>query len=532
MSSSRTAASPRRLAPGARPGRDRRAVLHRAAPGADGAAGRRVIVIGGGIAGLSAASALADRGVAVTLLEQEATWGGRARSWDLPGGRSMSRGFHAFFRQYYTLRALLRRTDPHLEVLRSIGDYPLQLAGGPRDSFRGIPRTPPLSVAAFALRSQSFPLRELARVDVRAAAGLLRTDFPATFAAHDGRSAQDLLNALRFPPQARHLALEVFARSFFADPRDFSAGELVGMFHTYFMGSAEGLIFDVPREAYSPALWDPIAQDLERRGAAVRARSHVTTIARDGDGVIVRMTPADDPAGAESELRADALVLATDPRTSRTLLGGMEPAAPRAAWDPWLADVSQERNAPPFAVLRRWLDRPAAPSAPAFLGTSGFGPLDNVSLLERFEGTAERWARAHGGCVVELHAYALPWDAPDAAEDVQAALRAELGRQLEQVRPELRGARTLHEEWLVRDDCPLIGTGPWARRPTVRTPDPHLVLAGDWLRTDEPVALMERAALTGVHAANALLNGWGAQGHDWWSVPLRGVLARGGARRG
>jgi len=513
------------MASGARPGRDRRAILHRAAPGADGAAGRRVIVVGGGIAGLSAACALVERGVAVTLLEQESTWGGRARSWDLPGGRSMSRGFHAFFRQYYTLRALLRRADPHLEALQSIGDYPLQLAGGPCDSFRGIPRTPPFSVAAFALRSRSFPAAQLARVNVSAALDLLRADFPATFREHDGRSAQQLLDALRFPAEARHLALEVFARSFFTDPRKFSAGELVGMFHTYFMGSAEGLIFDVPREAYSAALWDPIAENLMRHGARARLRSRVTTIARDGDEVMVRAAQADDPAGEESELRADALVLATDPRTSRSLLGGMEPAAPRAAWDPWLADVSRERNAPPFAVLRRWLDRPAERSAPAFLGTSGFGPLDNVSLLERFERTAERWARNHGGCVVELHAYALPWDAPDAAQDVQATLRAELGRQLEHVRPELRGARTLHEEWLVRDDCPLIGTGPWARRPTVRTPDPHLVLAGDWLRTDEPVALMERAALTGVHAANALLNGWGVQGHDWWSVPMHGVLA-------
>lgn len=510
-----------------RPGRDRRAVLHRAAPGAESAAGRHVVVVGGGIAGLSAASALADRGVAVTLLERESTWGGRARSWDLPGGRSMSRGFHAFFRQYYTLRTLLRRADPGLDALASIGDYPLQLADGPRDSFRGIPRTPPLSVAAFALRSRSFPLRELARVDVRAAADLLRVDFPATFAAHDGRSAQDLLDALRFPEQARHLALEVFARSFFADPREFSAGELVGMFHTYFMGSAEGLIFDVPRDAYSPTLWDPIVRDLRRRGADVRTGVAVRGIERVEDGVVVRVESADDETiAAPTELRADAVVLAADPRSTRALLAGLEPAAPREAWDPWHAAVQRERNAPPFAVLRMWLDRPADASAPAFLGTSGFGPLDNVSLLDRFEATAARWAREHDGCVVELHAYALPWESPTADEDVAEALRLQLREQLDRVRPELRGARTLHEEWLVRDDCPLIGTGPWVRRPTVRTPDPHLVLAGDWLRTDEPVALMERAALTGVHAANALLGGWGVRGHDWWSVPMHGVLRR------
>ena len=41
---------------------------------------------------------------------------------------------------------------------------------------------------------------------------------------------QDFLDRLRFPEGARHLALEVFARSFFAHPTEFGAGELVGMF--------------------------------------------------------------------------------------------------------------------------------------------------------------------------------------------------------------------------------------------------------------------------------------------------------------
>lgn len=43
-------------------------------------------------------------------------------------------------------------------------------------------------------------------------------------------------------------------------------------------------------------------------------------------------------------------------------------------------------------------------------------------------------------------------------------------------------------------------------RPTVTTPDPGLVLAGDLVRTDLPVALMERAATAGLLAANTLLH--------------------------
>jgi isorenieratene synthase len=90
---------------------------------------RRVVVVGGGIAGLAAAAGLASAGVDVTVLEREEELGGRVRSWPvtLADGSSaqMSRGFHAFFRQYYTLRSLLRRADPDLRALIPLADYPL-----------------------------------------------------------------------------------------------------------------------------------------------------------------------------------------------------------------------------------------------------------------------------------------------------------------------------------------------------------------------------------------------------------------------
>ncbi|MBR7503567.1 FAD-dependent oxidoreductase, partial [Mycobacterium tuberculosis] len=62
---------------------------------------KSVTVIGGGIAGLNAAAVLAERGVDVVLVESGPRLGGRVSAWPLPGGRTMSRGFHAFFRQYY-----------------------------------------------------------------------------------------------------------------------------------------------------------------------------------------------------------------------------------------------------------------------------------------------------------------------------------------------------------------------------------------------------------------------------------------------
>ena len=430
------------------PGRDSKAVRHPRTPGAFRPSPDRprpsALVLGGGIAGIAAAAGLAERGVKVTLIEREAQLGGRVRSWpvDHDAGSNtqvtMSRGFHAFFRQYYNLRALLRRVDPALEGLTPVGDYPLVLAGGHRDSFANVPRTPPLNMAAFVAQSPSFRAADLANIDKEAVWELLDVDFPATFSAHDGESAAEFLDRLGFPDAARHLALEVFARSFFASPDEFSAGELVGMFHSYF--------------------------------------------------------------------------LAADLRATRGLV-----AASRAGLgDPdWRNRILETRNAPRFAVWRLWFDRRVDAERPAFLGTSGYGPMDNITVLERFEAGALRWSNQHDASVVEVHAYALqPEDGDD--EQVRRTLRAELGR----VYPETADAQVIADEWLVEDDCPLVGTSPWLRRPEVATPDPRLVLAGDGIRCDYPVALMERAATTGFLAANQLLAGWGLAGHDLWTVPM------------
>jgi isorenieratene synthase len=501
------------------PGRDRHAVRHPAPPPpVDGVPAARtrhgVVVVGGGVAGLAAATGLAERGVPVTLVEREATLGGRVRSWPvtLPGGdaASMSRGFHAFFRQYYNLRALLRRADPALEHLRPVQDDPLRFAGGPTDSFARIPRTPPLSIAAFVARSPSFPLSALRRVDVGAALGLLDVDFPQTYSEYDGVSAAEFLDRLRFPQQARHLALEVFARSFFADPREFSGGELVAMFHTYFTGSAEGLLFDVPDGPYDEVLWGPLGDHLRGLGVEVLTGREVTALEEVADGIRVRV---DDGRGLE----ADALVIATDRTTQQRLVGD----APWLGDDEWRSRVAGLHEAPPFVVWRLWLDRRPRPGTPPFLGTSGYGPLDNVSFVDLIElgghGAGE-WARRSGGCVVELHAYAVQ---PDLDE---SSLGADLVGQLHRLHPELAGATTVHEEWLLAADCPLAGTDPWALRPGVETPDPRVVLAGDGVRCDLPLALMERAATTGWLAANAILARHGLSGHDVWSVPMRGRL--------
>ncbi|MFT3876920.1 MAG: FAD-dependent oxidoreductase [Propioniciclava sp.] len=496
------------------PGRDTRAVRLRAETGADHVGSpRSVLVVGGGIAGLAAAMGLAERGVQVRLVEREHELGGRVRAWRTQIGAdpvTMSRGFHAFFRQYYNLRALLSRAGSLDSLLRPIEDYPVVSGGGDRDSFTSIPRTPPFNFITFVAKSPTFQMRELRRVNLDSALSLLDVSFPQTFRELENQSAAEFLDRLRFPPRARHLALEVFARSFFADPREFSAGELVAMFHSYFLGSAEGLLFDVPRDDYDTSLWSPLGKALEREGAQ-RVTGEVVRLERSDARDLPGASPRWRALLADgSPLEADAVVLAAGPDQTP----GIVARSPEVGDQDWRRRVAGVRLAPAFAVWRLWIDRPLHPDRAPFLGTAGFGPLDNISVLDRFEDGAAAWARQRGGSVIELHAYAI-------AEDRDPeALRTELLHQLARVYPEAAQVRVLGEQWLVERDCALAGIGPWDDKPGVSTPEPGIKLAGDWVRSDLPIALMERAATTGWMAANQLLTGWGVAGHDLWSVPL------------
>lgn len=494
---------------------DRRRVRHRAGPGQPHAAyladRPAVAVIGGGIAGLSAATALADRGVAVHLFEREHYLGGRVGGWTetTPDGSrlAMNRGFHAFFRQYYNLRNVLRRVDPELSMFTPLDDYPLVDGQGRRDTFRGLPGTPPLNAMAFALRSPTFRLRDLIRLDARAAAPLASVSVPETYWQLDDSDAETFLRDINFPTAAQHLAFEVFSRSFFTRPDGLSAAELATMFHIYFLGSSEGLVFDVAAENFDVALWKPLERYLLRHGADIRTGVAATNITTDDAG---RFHVTGESFDA---LRVDGVVLATEVPALQRIVSD-SPGLGDAQWRSAVADLG---TAAPFLVRRLWLDRPVRSERPAFLGTGGLPPLDNISVLERYEREAADWADQHGGSVVELHAYSISEDSPE--------VRKALDSRLYELFPETADARVVHEITLCRNDCPRLAPGDFAARPSVRTPQDGLVLAGDGIRIDLPVALMERAATTGVFAANTLLERFGVRGHDIFTVPVRGRSA-------
>ena len=485
------------------------------------------VVCGGGLAGLAAATILCERGVSVTVLEAESSLGGRLRTWPetLPDGTvlGMERGFHAFFRQYYNLRALLRRVDKDLERLVPLPDYPVFGPGGLVQSFEDIPTRPPANFLAIVRRADTFRWRDLTRVNGRAALQMLRYDPDRTYARFDSMTAKDYLDSLRFPPEARRMLFDVFSHSFFNPEEEMSAAELLMMFHYYFLANPEGLVFDVLNDTFENALLQPLRVYLGDRGVCFATGRRVTSIHRSGrpgslspalDGGWDVLHASSSGTGEVRQEAADVVVLALNVPGLKDVVS----ASPELGDAAWRQKIEALRETSPFAVWRLWLDGPTAPDRHAFVGTAGFPLLDNISLFHLFEEESRAWANRTGGSVVELHAYGMP------DSTTEPAIRGAMQSALFELYPETRQAGVVHESFFVERDCPAFPPGGYQARPDVETPESDVALAGDFVRLEFPSALMERATASGFLAASALLRPYGVRPEPLGSVSPRGPL--------
>jgi isorenieratene synthase len=237
---------------------------------------------------------------------------------------------------------------------------------------------------------------------------------------------------------------------------------------------------NAPRADYYTPIWAPLRRYLEHRGTQIRTGTPVTAIDGDRPGHWRVHT------GTGDTLTAEEVVLAADAGAAARILG----ASPRAtAGDQRLAAVAaQPRTGPPYAVARYWLDGDVRPERAPFTSIADPGVLDSVTLYHRLEAGARSWHERTGGSVLELHAYACPPGV--SAADLGTSMLAELGR----LWPETRRLHQVDQYCQVGNDAAGFPVGGHATTPGVRTAVPGLTLAGDWVATPFPSALMVLAA--------------------------------------
>jgi isorenieratene synthase len=465
---------------------------------------RRVAVLGGGVAGLTAAITLARRGFQVELFESNAYLGGKLGSWKVPLGDGeeawVSHGFHAFFANYFNLNRFLDTLGLRREFT-SIGEYVILGTDGAEVRFGVLDRTPVFNLLSLARRGV-YRFRDVLKAPARDLFGVfLEYDERATFERYDDVSFADFDRLTKLPPRLK-LAFNTFARAFFSDEDKLSLAELIKSFHFYYLGQDGGLVYDYPVHDYEPQFLAPMRAELDRHGAKVHLSTPVESLAREADGFRVN--------GAAF----DRVVLATDVIGARAIMSAATgfDAAVKAPFE-------KLQTGQRYAVLRIWIDKDVRGGFPPFVITDRERVLDAFTTYHRFEHEAQAWTKKHGGAVLELHCYAVPEDLT--REQVRQALLDEFERFF----PEVKGYTLKHEVFQLNRNFTAFHLGMYRHRPGIESGGPGLVCAGDWVKLPFPAMLLEAACASGLCAANVLLREAGLREEAVSSVPPRGVMA-------
>ncbi|HET8946683.1 MAG TPA: hydroxysqualene dehydroxylase HpnE [Candidatus Polarisedimenticolia bacterium] len=441
-----------------------------------------VVVVGGGFAGLAAATALAEAGAKVTLCESRPHLGGRARSWiDPVTGSIIDNGQHLLMGCYAEMLRFLERIGAAGRVAWGDGlEVPYLDPGGRATVLRaGAGR---IGALAGLLRFNGLPFGErlaAARVPIAS-----RRDDPAL----EEMTVAQWLARLEQSAEARRRLWDPLAVAALneAPERAAASGFAAALRHAFFSGP-RGIALGAPRVGLSDLYVEPGTHYLRAHGGEVRPRAQVQRLLESGtrcSGVLL--------AGGE-RLEAGAVIAAVPPKALLELL------PPALAADRFFARVGELRDSAILSVYlwygAPFVERPYA----ALLG--GFWQWVFMRDGVRPPPSAGKEpAAVRGG----LHVVTLVRSA--AAGDADRPKEALVRQAIEELRRYVPAVGRLapRHDMVIKEKSATVsltpGTG--ALRPTTITPLERFYLAGDWVATGIP-ATVESACLSGHAAARA-----------------------------
>ncbi len=270
----------------------------------------RALIVGGGLAGISAALTLVDAGIDVTLLERRPHLGGLTTSIERDG-YSFDNGQHVFLGCCSAYRELLTRLGASNQVhLQARLDVPVLAPGGLRGSIRRSNLPAPLHLAASLARYRLLSLRErLMLLRPVLALSRLRLGDPAL----DDINFGDWLRQRGQSPQSiARLWNLIIQPTLNVGADDASLALAAQVFQVGFLRSANGADMGWSNVPLITLHGEYAARALESAGVTTRLSTTAHSITRASDGT---WSVATD----EESLSADAIIVATPPRAAAGL---------------------------------------------------------------------------------------------------------------------------------------------------------------------------------------------------------------------
>lgn len=466
-----------------------------------------VVVIGAGLAGLTAAVHLAERGVTPLILEASSAWpGGRLCGGDedvfVYNGRRWAflpdHGVHALWGGYDNMRAMLERFID-VELQSSDGEEWINRWGravSTVEAGRAV-RSPWIPAPFHYLQLLFRPRfwRTITVLDFLSLPGFLASIFWTLGydpirerSALDGLTMQEYFRG--WTPNLRATFTGLGANLLAAHPESISVTAFIAAIRFYTM-----LRRDSWKMQYLPGnshdyLVQPLIDAVEERGGKLVRGATAQSLEQFPGGW--RVVVEDDRLRGKRTVLARHVILALNASAAKRLL---------LAGDQTYGETSGMHfpNTLRTVAIRLWFDVQPREGAASGMFTGDF-QINNFFWLHRLYKEFVEWAEA-GGSAIEVHIYGTEkqFDQPEknllitAVNEVQTAF------------PELKGhfvygvvrrnSRT-HTQFRV----------PTGESLSVETPWTGIYACGDWVGHPTPAMWMERATTTGLAAANAVLN--------------------------
>jgi 15-cis-phytoene desaturase len=448
------------------------------------------IVIGAGLAGLSAAFGFAERGLRVLLLERDPQVGGRTSSWKVEG-MNVESGIHKFVGFYKHYEKFLIRAGLDLDdVFIYQDEIEIRVAEGGEKNFRpGKPRRsgrfgvsglhrPLMTIGGALGNSELLSWRDkwqLVRFIVAGTVRYLRDPLSL-----DGLSVAEFARQHGVSENVIYTVIWTFSSGlFFLSPERYSAYPFFALTWAGIKGSFSSRIA-IFRGGMTDVMAQPIADAIVRRGGEVRKRVLVERILfEDGKAV--------GAVAGEDTFLAPRVVLATTIAPAKAIIESSENV-------PHDAELEKLRQLPDMSgvTVQLELDSPGLPDDHVIFGAN--------SILGTFGEQSHTTFPDSKGRISTFLTPAEPYiDMRDA--DVVAAVVADLKRQDIDVEGRVINSAVVRHA----SEFYCLEPGSEKLRPFQRTSIPGLALAGDYTRQSH-ICSMEGAVVSGRRAAEALVS--------------------------